>query len=260
MRKYHIVLKAALFSILLFLALTPVFAQTTDQGEQAIPGTILNNEYYLRSVTLTRQAREAYEEGDYDASAAYAGEAAEYARLSDEYVTRRLAEYAIARAHNRYTWAGQAGAATRYPAEYAEAGTYYNQALEARRAEEWVPARESAEKVLALLAGVQAPDGKPEPPLPKPAETSPEPSGTVLPAQYTVRNWSSTGDCFSTIAGWYWVYGDKYQWRVLYEANKDKLSNPGNPHLIHPGIVLDIPSLKGEVRQGMWDPEADYTP
>jgi nucleoid-associated protein YgaU len=258
MRKYHVVLKAALFSIILFLALTPVFAQTGDQSEQTIPKTILNNEYYLRSVTLTRQAREAYEEGDYDASAVYAEEAAEYARLSDEYVAKRLADYAIARAHSRYTWAGQAGAATRYPAEYAEAGTYYNQALEARRAEEWVPARESAEKVLALLADVQAPDGKPEPPLPKPVETSPEPG--VLPAQYTVRNWSTTEDCFFIIAGWSWVYGDNYQWRVLYEANKDKLPNPENPHLILPGMVLDIPSLNGEVRQGMWDPEADYTP
>jgi hypothetical protein len=73
-----------------------------------------------------------------------------------------------------------------------------------------------------------------------------------------VRRWSDTGDCFSAIAGWSWVYGDPYQWRTLYEANRDKLPDPDNPHLIRPGMVLNIPSLKGEVRQGMWDPEADY--
>jgi nucleoid-associated protein YgaU len=44
----------------------------------------------------------------------------------------------------------------------------------------------------------------------------------------------------------------------LYEANKDKIPDPNNPHLIRPGTVLDIPSLHGEVRSGMWDPGADY--
>jgi hypothetical protein len=161
MQKYHVLLKAALFSMIQLFVLIPVFAQTTEQDGQNIPRTILNNEYYLRSVRLTQQAKDAYEEGDYDASADYAGEAAEYARLSDEYVVMRLADYAIARAHSRYTWAGQVGAATRYPAEYEEAGTYYNKAIEARRAEEWVPARESAERVLAVLANVQAPGAKP---------------------------------------------------------------------------------------------------
>jgi nucleoid-associated protein YgaU len=255
MQKYHVLPKMALFAAILFFVLVPVFAQTTEQG-QNIPRSILNNEYYLRSVRLTQLAKDAYEEGDYDASAEYAEEAAEYARLSDEYVTMRLADYAIARAHSRYTWAGQVGAATRYPAEYEEAGTYYNQALEARRGEEWVPARESAERVLIILANVRAPDGtKPS----EPDKTEPPgPGDGTLPAQYTVRYWLDTGDCLSAIAGWSWVYGDVYQWRLLYDANKDKLPDPDNPHLIRPGMVLDIPSLKGEVRLGMWDPEADY--
>jgi nucleoid-associated protein YgaU len=245
MQKNHVALKAAFVLLIGFFVLIPVFSQTV---EQSVPRTILNNEYYLRSVRLTQLAKDSYEEGDYDASAEYAEEASEYARLSDEYVAMRLADYAIARAHSRYTWAGQVGAAARYPAEYEEAGTWYNQALEARRAEEWAPATESAERVLVILANVRAPDGT-------------EPSGPrdgTLPAQYTVRYWSATGDCLSAIAGWSWVYGDVYQWRLLYDANKDKLPNPDNPHLIRPGMVLDIPSLKGETRRGMWDPAVDY--
>jgi nucleoid-associated protein YgaU len=70
-----------------------------------------------------------------------------------------------------------------------------------------------------------------------------------------VRNWTSTRDCFWTIAGWTWVYGDNYSWRVLYEANKQKIPDPNNPNLIEPGTVLDIPSLRGETRSGMWDPK-----
>ncbi|MDR0403732.1 MAG: LysM peptidoglycan-binding domain-containing protein [Treponema sp.] len=257
MRKYHVLITAALLFTIQFFVLVPAFSQDTEQ-RQNIPGTIRNNEYYLRSVRLTQQAQDAYEEGDYDAAADYAENAAEYARLSDEYVAMRLADYAIARAHSRYTWAGQVGAATRYPAEYEEAGSYYNQALEARRAEEWVPARESAEQVVAILANVQAPG----PAISTPSKPAEEPSGPgdgTLPAQYVVRQWRETGDCLSAIAGWSWVYGDVYQWRALYDANKDKLPDPNNPHLIRPGMVLDIPSLKGEVRQGLWDPQADYS-
>jgi nucleoid-associated protein YgaU len=256
MQKYHVLPKTVLFATVLFFVLVPVFTQTVEQGSQNIPRAILNNEYYLQSVHLTQLARDAYEEGDYDASADYAEEAAEYARLSDEYTAMRLADYAIARAHSRYTWAGQVGAATRYSAEYEEAGTYYNRALEARRAEEWTPAKESAERVLVILANVQAP-GQPEFSVSNKTEPPGSGSGT-LPAQYVIRDWSTNGDCLSAIAGWPWVYGDVYQWRVLYDANKDKFPNPDNPHLIQPGMVLDIPSLKGEVRQGIWDPAADY--
>ena len=73
-----------------------------------------------------------------------------------------------------------------------------------------------------------------------------------LPATYTVRAWNISKDCFWNIAGRPWVYGDPHQWRKLYEANKSKLPNPNNPNWIEPGIVLDIPSLKGETRQGAW--------
>ncbi|MDR1506289.1 MAG: LysM peptidoglycan-binding domain-containing protein [Treponema sp.] len=248
MQKRHLLPKAAvLFFVIQFFILAPVFAQDAGQGERDVPRSILNNSYYLQSVRLTQLAKDAYEEGDYDGSANYAEQAAGFARLSDDYVAMRLADYAIARAHSRYTWAGQVDAATRYPSEYAEAGNYYNLALVAREDAEWDAAVEAAEKVLSLLANVQAP-----------GRQGTEPAGPrdgTLPAQYTVRHWNTTGDCLSAIAGWSWVYGDVYQWEKLYEANRDKLPDPDNPHLIRPGMVLDIPSLRGEVRRGMFDPE-----
>ena len=235
-----------------------------------VPSSILNNQYYLQSVRLNNSAKAAFAEGDYDASAAYAEQAAEYARLSDEYVDMRLAEYAFARAHSRYTWAGSVGAATRYPTQYRTATTAYNEAVAARQAEYWNTTTEASNRVLIALSGVTGAGGDAGPasaalpPRPVPGQPTPEtpppvapPPGT-FPAQYTVRLWSSTGDCFSAIAGRPGVYGDPYEWRRLYEANKHKLPNPNNPHLMMPGMVIDIPSIRGETRSGMWDPNAKY--
>ena len=94
-------------------------------------------------------------------------------------------------------------------------------------------------------------------PVPKKASAS---DSNLLPATYTIRPWNISKDCFWNIAGRPWVYGDPHQWRKLYEANKLKLPNPNNPNLIEPGIVLDIPSLKGETRQGAWAEGKTYPP
>lgn len=209
---------------------------------------IAANEHYLQSVRLTQAARAAYEEGDYEASSAYAVAAGIAASRSDEYVAMRLAENSFMKAHSRYTWAGSVNAASRYPDQYGEAGYHYDKAVDAKEEENWNEVREASEMVLLLLAAVRGPDGQ-EPP---------GPGSGVLPAQYTVRLWRNSGDCFSAIAGWSWVYGDVTKWRLLYEANKDKLPNPENPHLIVPGMVIDIPSVQGESRRGMWDPAASY--
>ena len=91
--------------------------------------------------------------------------------------------------------------------------------------------------------------------VPSPAETP-----VLPPAQYTVRPWASSRDCFWNIAGRPWVYGDPYQWRLLYNANRAKLPNPNDPDLIEPGMVLDIPSIQGESREGLWDANKSYPP
>jgi len=237
-------------------------AESEDFSPVEVSSEILNNQYYLESVRLNELAKEAFEEGNYDASAAYAEQAAEYARLSDEYVNMRLAETAFERAHSRFTWAGSVGAATRYPAQYRTAVAAYNEAVEARQAENWDNTFDASNRVLAALANVKGLSGESgsfaSALPPKPVYESQKPPQGTLPAQYTVRQWNNTGDCFSTIAGWSWVYGDPYQWRKLYEANRNKLPDPNNPHLMLPGMVIDIPSLSGETRSGMWDPQAKY--
>jgi hypothetical protein len=80
----------------------------------------------------------------------------------------------------------------------------------------------------------------------------------VLPAQYMVRTWGGERDCLWNIAGESWSYNDPYKWRLLYEANKEKLPDPKNPNWLEPGIVLDIPSISGETRRGVWTETGKY--
>jgi nucleoid-associated protein YgaU len=135
-------------------------------------------------------------------------------------------------------------APNRYPNEFTQAQTFYEQARNERSAESWDGAIEAANQVLVALANVQ--------------EAPPVPEKPVLPAQYTVRPWAVSKDCLWNIAGQPGVYGDPAKWRLIYEANRTRFPNPDNPNLIRPGMVLDIPSIQGEVREGMWDSSVNY--
>ena len=62
-------------------------------------------------------------------------------------------------------------------------------------------------------------------------------STAPAPAAPSVRTYTvAAGDSLSKIAQR--EYGDAGKWRAIYDANRDKISNPD---LIHPGQVLTIP-------------------
>jgi nucleoid-associated protein YgaU len=216
----------------------PVLAQEETPAAEQEPSDISNNEYFQESQRLLRLAQETYEYGNYDASANFAREAIYYALLFDVHV-------AIALAKDRIDWAVSSGASKQYPYEFDEAETWYGVSLNARDAEEWENALDAANKVKELLAYIAGGPGS-------------EGGIPPLPARYTVRSWLTVRDCFWNIAARSWVYGDPRQWRVLYNANKSKLPDPNNPNLVEPGTVLDIPSIKGEVRQGEWSSDTTY--
>jgi hypothetical protein len=224
--------------ILFLLFAVSVFAAAGDD-ESTIPESISNNEFYLRSIELSKLAMETYEYGDYDASAGFAQEAIYYAELSDEYVSVQL----IAEANRLLTWADNNSIAAKFPNNYLEGKTQYESAVEANSNENWNEAIECAINAIEIFGAFES-TGRPA------VATA---SGT-LPRQYTVRSWRVERDCLWTIAGYSWVYGDPFRWRELYEANKDKMPDPANPDLIEPGMVLEIPSLQGESRQGIWSP------
>jgi nucleoid-associated protein YgaU len=222
-------------------------AEEEEAEEPVIPYRVRNNKYFQESQRFARLAEGTYSLGDYDASTEYANEAIRNAVLSDEYVALQMkireANSAIAAAKYRIDWAVSSGASKQFPVEFREAETWYNESLSARIAEQWDNAIDAAHRVVELLAYIDAP------------------KGTVpLPAQYTVRSWTTFKDCLWNIAGRPWVYGNPRQWRTLYNANKAKFPDPNNPNWIEPGMVLDIPSIKGEFRQGSWDGNRTYPP
>jgi len=197
-----------------------------------------DNEFLLESRRLAKLAEKAFSEADYDVSVRLADDASWFARLSDVYV-------AIAAAKRYLDKAVASGVSARFPQEYSEAENWYKESAKARDIEEWDVAVVAANKVAQLLEG-----------LGSSASSAP----AALPATYTVRPWSVSKDSFWNIAGMAWAYGNPHLWRTLYNANKSKLPDPNNPDMLEPGIVLDIPSIKGELRQGAWESGKNYEP
>ena len=218
-----------------------VFSQAT------VPLSLRDNEFLYESLRLNNLARLAFDVGDFEASTAYAEEAIKYAAFSDEYVFLRLkmmeTDNAIAAARERLDYAASLNASVLFPAEYGRAQTAYGDAQAYRVAERWDNAIASANQVLAALAGI---------------DFTTIAAGQALPSQYTVRSWQLSRDCLWNIAGRPWVYNDPFKWPLLFEANRSRMPDPNNADLIEPGFILNIPSIGGEYRQGMWDASRTY--
>ncbi|MCL2007722.1 MAG: LysM peptidoglycan-binding domain-containing protein [Treponema sp.] len=241
MKKFLIILILILFSSSFILA------QETDP----VPASLRENRFFQESLRLSNMARLAFAEGEYQASRQYSEEAIRYAELSDEYVRMRLrmmeTDRAITTAGRRLDFAASINAHIRYPSEYSRAQAAFNEARAFRAQELWDDAIDAANRVLALLAYIDVGER-----LAAGINVSP------LPAQYVVRTWEDYQDCLYNIAGRPWVYNDTEEWRRLFNANRDIMPDPNNPDLIHPGMVLNIPPIRGEVREGIWDTESLY--
>ena len=225
-----------LFAFFILLLAVPVFGAVEDEdsNEIFIPEGIQNNQFFRESLRLARLAMETYDFGDYDASAGFAEEAIRYADLSDEFVAVQL----IAEARRLLNWAESNNIPSRFPIDYAESKNYYEISVIAHANDDWDESIRASTRSIGIMTMLQT--GGP----------------ADLPSQYTVRTWANERDCLWNIAGYSWVYGDPWRWRDLYNANRSRLPDPNNPDLIEPGFILDIPSIRGETRQGMWDPRA----
>jgi len=245
------------FKILVILLLGSRIIAAAAEGD--VPLSIRNNRFYTESLRQANLARLSFEDGDYDASTRYSEEAMRYAMLSDEYVNLRLkmweTDLAINAASKRLDYAVSIGARSRYPTEFMVAQTAYNEARALRTAERWDDAIDAANRVLAALAFIEPGGGIG-------AGSGTDGTDTAgaghLPAQYIVRTWEDYKDCLWNIASRSWAYNNPNFWKVLYDANMSKMPETDNPDLIHPGMVLDIPSVRGEIRQGVWDSGRTY--
>ncbi len=224
--------------ILAFIAiLMPVFALSYD-----------DNEFQRKSRAYTELANKAYDEGDYDASIEYSKLAEEYAEKSADFIQYMLAkteaEQEMNKARTRFTWAKENNAEERYPEAYGTASEALKAGSIAFDNENFDVSVVCAHKVMDALSIVE---GEEKPP-----------AFLGLPSEYKIRTWRGERDCLWNIAGNPAIYGNPFMWRRLYEANKHKLPDPKNPNWVEPGIILTIPSIRGEKRSGMWDPSKSY--
>jgi len=219
-----------------FKSLSYFGSADVDDEALEIPEGIRNNEFYLESLRLNRLALETYEYGDYDASANFAQEAVIYAELSDGYVANEL----MGESRRLVEWANSNNIAARYPYDYEEGIDFFQSGISAHSNEEWTSSIDASIRAIQIFTMLRT-GGTPP-----------------LPNQYTVRAWSTHKDCLWIIAGYAWVYNDPFRWRELYEANKSRMPDPNNPDWIEPGFVLNIPSIRGETRYGMWEPNRMY--
>jgi nucleoid-associated protein YgaU len=219
-------------------------------ASQAGAQSLLDNPDYKKAVDLQARAQAALAAGDYDQAAAYAEQAKQSAQKSQTYVDTMVLRFKangwIKMAQNRLVEAKQMDAASRYPDEWKQASESFADAQVAFQDAKYQDSIEYSQKVLALLQDIT-----PAPPVAKKEEP-------VFPKYYVVRLIPEDRDCFNKITGYPFVYNDRYKWRILYEANKDKIRHPENPHLIHPGQVFIIPSIAGEKREGTWDPNEEW--
>ena len=149
------------------------------------------------------------------------------------------AEDAMSTAKERLDWAVGINAADNYPDAFTSASASYSLGEKALAVKDWNGAIVAADGVMNALASIS--------------------DKAVLPAQYTVRTWESVRDCLWNIAGYPWVYNDPFQWRTLYNANYTKLPDINDASSIEPGTIIDIPSIRGETRSGMWEEGKTYT-
>ena len=234
----------------LFLLVLPVSAQNLLE----------DNPHARRARDLRILAERAIDQGNYEQAIEYTEEADRERARAVEWAEERVwafrANSMRNRAREQIIYANRIDAATHYPDEYALAISTMEEAEEDfgdGRYEESFPKFRLVRDTISPLQPVrQAREQRQEmvtTPVP-----SREPAAEVLPRYYIVRLIPENRDTFNKIAGYDFVYGDRTKWRPLYEANRHILHDPDNPHLIHPGMRFEIPSIDGEERAGVWQP------
>jgi nucleoid-associated protein YgaU len=204
--------------------------------------SFINNEYQKLAREYTEKAQAAFDGGEYGLSIEYSSLAAENAELSQAYirmmVLKQAADRKLQHAYRRLVWAQNINAPQTFPLAFSAAEGYYETALSVYDEEDYAIAANYAQLSIDALADV--------------TEVVP------LPQYYVVLPWAQTKDCFWNIAGRSYVYNDPYLWENLYQANKNNIPVANNPDLIYPGMKMLIPSISGELRTGIYDPNVKY--
>lgn len=254
----------------------------------AVAASYVDNQYQKLAEAYAVRAQDAFDSGEYDLAVEYTIKAEENAELSRQYVEMMLlrseADTQIRVARNRLVWARSIKADENFPEMYNESMALVDQAQAAFSGENYEEAKRLALQSMEALAGLQDMDDERKrladeerrlqeeeqrlaeeeqqrleaEALAAQQKQTAVPAGTY-PEYYIIHDWNKTKDCFWNIAAKPFVYNDPFKWEVLYEANKGVLDNVSNPDVIQPEIKIRIPSIAGEVREGTYDPEIQYS-
>ena len=246
-------------AVLLLAGVLPVL------GAQTL---LRDNPDYQKARELQRLSEQALEAGEYDQAATYAEESKLYAAKAEAYAAKMAIAYKAngwrQYARDKVADARAQGAERTFAEGFTRAAEEYRMAESTFDAEEFEASINHSRQAIAELADFH-PVTTVAAVEPTDTETAaseeweePAAEEPVYPQYYRVRLIPADRDTLNKIAGYPFVYNDRYQWRVLYEANKSKLRRPNNPHLIHPDTLLLIPSLNGEKREGIYDPQKEY--
>lgn len=201
-----------------------------------------NNEFQRKSRAYTEKATIAYDEGDYDLAIEYAKEAEKNADLSVAFIEKAIlraeTETLLYTAHTRLSWARDKKAEKFFPNAYLSASEAVASGDSSFASEEYEDAKGYAQNALDALLAIR--------------------EITPLPAFYEVDLWAASRDCLWNIAANPAIYGNPLLWEELYRANKNGLKQPSNPNLLMPGMIVTIPSIRGEFREGIYDSSIKY--
>jgi nucleoid-associated protein YgaU len=247
MKRYTSIIILLLFAMLAALA----------AGSLAYGQNLRENEHYKKAIELQKKAEAANARGDYDKAYEYSEEAKKQTQMAAdlfaELVLKFRANSLLQQAGNRLNSLKTLGVNDDDQPALDQAADDYGVARSSFNDREYDQSIEYSNRVLAALMDMEAKTYETAATQPEPAA---EPAGEKpLPKYYRVRLIPDRRDCFWRIAEYDFIYGDPFKWRLLYDANKEKLTDPGNPDLIHPGQLFEIPEIKGEAREGEWEPE-----
>jgi len=202
----------------------------------------VNNEYNQLAKRYTAMAEQAFDEGEYDLAVEYTVKAEENADLSQAYIAMMLnkadADKQIRLAKNQKLQAERIRGSETYPMAFSAGNTALANAEDAYAREDYISSSAYAIEAIQNFSGIR--------------------EVTPLPRFYVVRPWAETKDCYWNIAGRSYVYNNPLLWENLYQANKGAMKDASNPDVIYPGMKIEIPSISGEFREGVYNPSTKY--
>jgi nucleoid-associated protein YgaU len=236
-------MKAFFIMVILLCAATAGFAENLQ-----------DNPDYQAALQLQKSADEAYANGDYDAADNYSAQAEalfnKVQNAPNKDALKAQADSMLKTVEQRMAKVDVKRATKEFPDNLTNAKTRQSAAKDAFGAEDFQQSINESQAALDALDELDALLAK--------QTTNPVEGEIVLPRYYVVRLIPANRDCLWNIAGYSFVYGDPMKWKILYDANKNKLPIPANADLILPKQVFEIPPIAGEKREGTYDPKKKY--